>query len=408
MPDHPYRWLVLAGCWLNYFIFGLSITGLAPLVSQIMRELSISASGMGAVLGAWQFVYIFVAIPLGLMLHRFGPGRMLVVGAAIIAASGFLRAAAGSYGALLGAVALFGLGGPILSAGIPQTVGRWFTGPERGLAMGIYITGPAVAGIIAYSATPAVLLPSMGGDWRAVLRLWAWCAVIAAGIWFVIWLGGRRLAGANRLPASEAGSGSGLTAAREMLGDRRVLLLLLAAIGSFTIEHGLRNWLPEIIRASGRSPEEAGFLAALPVLVGVASALTFPRLATPERRALILRSLYALSAAGLVLLHAWMPSMLIAGLVVVGIASGSTMTVTLLTLIEQEVVGPGRAGLAGGLFFSLAEIGGVGGPVLIGVTRDVTGGFGVALWLLGALACLLIANTFAIFAKRSESSRDLC
>ncbi len=400
MPDHPYRWLVLAGCWLLYFIFGLSITGLAPLVSLIMPQLSISASAMGVVLGAWQFVYIFVAIPLGLMLHRFGPGRMLIAGAVIIAASGFARAASGSYGALLAAVALFGLGGPILSAGIPQTIGRWFRGPERGLAMGVYITGPAIAGIIAYSSTHAVLLPWLGGDWRAVLRLWAWCAIIAAGIWLAIWLGGRRLAGASRTPGAEAGSGSGLAAAREMLGDRRVLLLLLAAIGSFTIDHGLRNWLPEIIRASGRSAEEAGFLAALPVLVGVGSALIFPRLATLERRALILRSLYALSAAGLVLLHAWTPSLLIAGLVLAGAASGAVMTVTLLTLIEQEVVGPDRAGLAGGLFFSLAEIGGVGGPVLIGVARDTTGGFAAALWLLAGLACLLIANTFAIFARR--------
>jgi len=33
-----------------------------------MPELGISASGMGAVLGAWQFVYIFVAIPLGFAL----------------------------------------------------------------------------------------------------------------------------------------------------------------------------------------------------------------------------------------------------------------------------------------------------------------------------------------------------
>ncbi len=400
MPDHPYRWLVLAGCWLLYFVFGLSITGLAPLVSLIMPELSISASAMGAVLGAWQFVYIFVAIPLGLALHRFGPGRMLVLGAVIIAASGFLRAAAGSYSALLIAVALFGLGGPILSAGIPQIVGRWFKGPERGLAMGVYITGPAIAGIIAYAATHAVLLPWLGGDWRAVLRVWAWCAVAAAAVWLAIWLGGRRLAGASSQPSSfEAGTGSGLAAAREMLGNRSVILLLAAAIGSFTIDHGMRNWLPEIIRASGHSAEAAGFLAALPVVVGVFSALVFPRLAVPMRRPLVLRTLYGLSAAGLVLLHAPSPPLLIAGLVLIGLASGAMMTVTLLTLIEQEVVGPGRAGLAGGLFFSLAEIGGVGGPVLIGAMRDATGGFGLALWLLAGLACLLFANTFAIFAK---------
>jgi cyanate permease len=401
MPEHPYRWLVLAGCWLNYFIFGLSITGLAPLVVLIMPELFISASAMGAVLGAWQFVYIFVAIPLGLVLHRFGPGRMLVLGAAIIAASGFLRAEATSHLALLAAVALFGLGGPILSAGIPQTIGRWFTGPERGLAMGIYITGPAIAGIIAYSSTHAVLLPWLEGDWRAVLRVWAWFAVFASGAWFAIWLGGRRLlAGQGNFPSSpEAGAGSGLAAARQMLTDRTVVLLLAVAIGSFTIDHGLRNWLPEIIRAQGHSPAAAGFLATIPVVMGVVSALVFPRLAVPARRALILRILFALSAAGLVLLHGWTPWLLVAGLVLAGLASGAMMTVSLLTLIEQRVVGPGRAGLAGGLFFSVAEIGGVGGPVLIGVVRDATGGFGPALWLLAGVACGLFATTYAIFRR---------
>ncbi len=400
MPDHPYRWAILAGCWLSYFVFGLSITGLAPLVALIMPDLHISAAEMGTILGAWQFVYVFVAIPLGLALHRFGPGRMLVLGVAIIAASGFLRAEAHSYSGLLIAVALFGLGGPMLSAGIPQTIGRWFSGPERGLAMGLYITGPATAGIIAYASTHAVLLPAMGGDWRAVLRVWAWCAVAAAFVWALIWLGGRRvLAGrAMRSSPTEAGTGSGLAAAREMLHSRPVLLLLLAVIGSFSIDHGLRNWLPEIIRSSGHSPEAAGFLATIPVIMGVISALIFPRLAVPARRALILRLLYALSATGLLLLDAAPPAIMVAGLVLIGLASGAMMTVSLLTLIEQDVVGPGRAGLAGGLFFSVAEIGGVGGPVLIGVVRDLTGGFAVAVGLLCAVAVLLYANTYLIFA----------
>ncbi len=402
MPEHPYRWAILAGCWINYFVFGLSITGLAPLVALIMPDLHISAAEMGTILGAWQFVYIFVAIPLGLALHRFGPGRMLVLGVAIIAASGFLRAEAHSYAGLLLAVALFGFGGPMLSAGIPQTIGRWFSGPEHGLAMGVYITGPATAGIIAYATTHALLLPAMGGDWRAVLRMWAWCAVAAALAWMLIWLGGRWVLAGQAIKASpaESGTGSGLTAAREMLHSRPVLLLLLAVIGSFSIDHGLRNWLPEIIRASGHTAEAAGYLATIPVCMGVVSALVFPRLAVPARRALILRTLYALSAAGLLLLHGASAPLLVAGLVLIGLASGATMTVSLLTLIEQDVVGPGRAGLVGGLFFSVAEIGGVGGPVLIGVIRDQTGSFSLAVWLLCAIAVLLYADTYLIFAPR--------
>ncbi|MDH3741751.1 MAG: hypothetical protein OER56_09150, partial [Hyphomicrobiales bacterium] len=81
----------------------------------------------------------------------------------------------------------------------------------------------------------------------------------------------------------------------------------------------------------------------------------------------------------------------IAGLAAAGLASGAMMTVTILTLIELPAVGPGRSGLAGGLYFSAAEIGGVGGPVLIGVMRDASGGFQVALLVLAALGCALIA-----------------
>ena len=66
------------------------------------------------------------------------------------------------------------------------------------------------------------------------------------------------------------------------------------------------------------------------------------------------------------------------------------MTITILSLIEQKAVGQENAGLAGGMFFSVAEIGGVGGPVMIGLVRDYTGGFQTALWLLAGLAMLMI------------------
>ena len=84
MATAPHRWLVLAGCWLLYFVFGLAVTGLAPLVSAIKTDLALTSSAMGTVLGAWQFVYIFAAIPVGLALQRFGAAPLLVAGAAMV------------------------------------------------------------------------------------------------------------------------------------------------------------------------------------------------------------------------------------------------------------------------------------------------------------------------------------
>ena len=56
-------------------------------------------------------------------------------------------------------------------------------------------------------------------------------------------------------------------------------------------------------------------------------------------------------------------------------------------------------GAAGGLFFSAAEIGGVLGPLTIGMVSDLTGGFDCALWMMiaisGALVLLLMAHRAA-------------
>jgi hypothetical protein len=61
------------------------------------------------------------------------------------------------------------------------------------------------------------------------------------------------------------------------------------------------------------------------------------------------------------------------------------MTILMLVLLEAEGIGSRHAGSAGGLFFSAAEIGGVLGPVTLGLTAEFTGGFDAGLWLLTCL-----------------------
>ena len=47
-------------------------------------------------------------------------------------------------------------------------------------------------------------------------------------------------------------------------------------------------------------------------------------------------------------------------------------------------------------FFSAAEIGGVGGPVMLGVLYDSTGGFGAGLGVLTAAGLLLAGSVLAL------------
>ena len=147
MHPHPLRWLVLFGVWLIYGAFGVIATSLAPLVARIESDLSLSHVAMGSVMGAWQLVFIAAAVPCGMLLDRLGSRWALLLGALSIAASAWGRSLAHDYVDLLLAVMLFGIGGPIISAGAPKVIASWFAGSSRGLAMGLYVTGPAIGSV---------------------------------------------------------------------------------------------------------------------------------------------------------------------------------------------------------------------------------------------------------------------
>ncbi len=381
----PGRWWKLAGVWALYMAFGLNMAGLAPLVADIEAGLGFSHASMGTVLGAWQFIYIFAAIPCGLVLDRMGTHKALFWGALLMGVSGIARGFAGEYLHLLAAVALFGLGGPLISAGAPKVVSENFIGAERGLAMGIYITGPGVGVMVSLLFTQPVLMPLLGGRWGLVLILWGFAALAAGLFWLLV---GRSVARSVGPITANAPLWNEISA---VLSLSPVRLILLMSIGVFSINHAMSNWLVELLHNFGAGLKQASLLAVVPAVVGIVSALTLPRLATGSRRFGVLIGLFTCSLFGsLLLLTGAMGSWLYLALILMGIAGGSMMTVLILTLVEVPGVGQRRAGTAGGFFFSAAEIGGVGGPVAIGVLYGGFGGFSSALALLAPVAVLLI------------------
>ena len=381
---------MLAGVWFCYMTFGLSMASLAPLVREIESDLDFSHSAMGTVLGAWQFVYIFAAIPCGILLDRIGARWGLAIGALIIGLSGIFRGFAEEYIDLLIAVALFGLGGPLISAGAPKVVSERFEGKDRGLAMGIYITGPGIGAVTALLLTQPLILPWLEGNWRALLQIWGGVSLAAGLFWLLV------AKESPRTPDSIEGQSimSGLV---ELLRIPAVRVILLMSVAVFSINHGMGNWLVEILQSFGADASRASALATIPVVVGILSALTLPRMAVGSRRFSVLILLFSCSAlASLVLLSQPAGVWLYFALIVEGIAAGSMMTVLVLTLVEVPGVGDKRAGTAGGLFFSAAEIGGVGGPVLLGILLHAQGRFSSGLMVLALLGFLLVASVFPL------------
>ena len=82
------------------------------------------------------------------------------------------------------------------------------------------------------------------------------------------------------------------------------------------------------------------------------------------------------------------------------------MTIAILLLMETPGVPKERLGLAGGMFFAAAEVGGVLGPLTIGILSDATGGFAVPLFVLSGL-CIALLGSIGLLgsARGAEAAR---
>ncbi len=384
-------WLALAGLWLVYGAFGAVAASLAPLVPQIRADFGAGNAAMGGVLGAWPLTYIVAAIPCGIFLDRLGVRIGLFVATLVIALSCLLRAMAGTTFELFLAVAVLGIGAPIISVGAPKLIAGLFDGPSRGVAMGVYITGPAIGAVAALSLTNSVLLP-IAGSWQGVMLMHAGFTLGAGIVWLI-------LAAFARVPRLHTQSQNySVSAIAEMMANRQVVILLGVGVGVFFINHALNNWLPELLRQAGMDSVKAGTWASIPTAVGLVASVLLPRFATPERRFAILAALFAGCLLASLLLQLSPGPLLILGLAMMGIARGTMITVALLVLVELPSIPKERLGLAGGVFFAAAEIGGVLGPLVFGILVDATGGFMVALVSVSAISVMLLAMT-ALLAR---------
>ncbi|UCD80633.1 MAG: MFS transporter, partial [Desulfobacterales bacterium] len=188
-PDsdqNPYRWVILVLLWLLYAAFGIISRSIFPLVTPILRDLNLSYSQMGFILGSWQLTYIGAALVAGAVLDRWGVRKSIFAGAIVIGLSAALRYYTVGFITMLTAVALFGVGGPMISVGGPKTISLWFRGRSRGTAMGVYTTGSWVGGLTALALTNSLVMPLVDHSWRFTFVVYGTTAFAVALLWLLL------------------------------------------------------------------------------------------------------------------------------------------------------------------------------------------------------------------------------
>lgn len=390
--DRPYRWVMLALLWSLYASFGLISRAVFPLVTPLLQDLGLTYTQMGVVLGSWQLTYILAALAAGTVLDRWGVRRCLLAGAVLMGLSGGFRFFAVGFWSLLGAVALFGAGGPMISIGGPKTIAAWFVGRDRGTAIGLYMTGPAVGGLLSLSLTNSLVMPALGQSWRLTFVFYGLVALGAGVLWWFL---------SRERVEPEAGEKVGLGQVfGRLIGMRDVRVILFMALASFAVSHGFTSWLPRILEVGGLSPAQAGLASAVPVATGALALVVIPRLVPARRRGRVIAVLALLTLIFLLVVSRASGGWLLLGLAGLGMTNSAFLPLMLLILMDSPAVGSRYMGAAGGLYFCVAEVGGFVGPLIMGVLVDATGAFLAGVVFLAGL-CLAVSGLTFLLGRES-------
>ena len=382
-PRH--RWVVFGGLVAVYFSFGIGVAAIAPMLTLVREDLGASRGQMGLALGSWTMIYIVTSPIAGRFIDRFDLGWSLFLGGCSVIGSLLLRAMADGVGTLWLAVACFGIFGPLVSASAPALMANWFPDErERRLGVGLYAAAPALGGTIIIAITNPVLLEWLG-TWRRVLVLEAAIAAVCTVGWLVIWAWVER---PDRLTGADDREGAGTV--RRLLRSTEVRLILVTAFALFFVIHSLGTWLPTVLEEhGGMSPAGAGGWVAAAGLIAIVLTATLPSQATPGRMHLLFISLLSVTVAAVALVS-FGPVAAIGPAALITSARSPLVPIAIVTLLEADDVTPANAGLANGLWFSAAQVGGVSGPLILGAVADT------ALGYEGALTTVVVIGTLGV------------
>jgi len=378
-----YRWVMLGLVSLLYWIFGIITRSLPPLVTPIIQDLNITYSQMGLVLGSWQLSYIAVAVIGGAIIDRWGIRKSVFIGILIVSLSEILRSLANGFGSMFIFVALFGLGGPMISIGSPKTISAWFIGKERGKAVGIYMAVGWTGGLVALATTNSVFMPLTGYSWRLTFVCFSLLAFIATLLWSLL---------AREIPSgAETSEDNSVTEVfTRLVRIRKVQAILVMGFLAFACTHGLGSWLPKIFETKGLTPAIAGFAASVPVLIGIPMVLLIPRFVAPSLRGRFIALISFGLAVGVFIIVSTPPGVLFTtGLILYGLSFGPVYPLLMLILMDFPEVGSRYMGSVGGIFFCIAEIGGFAGPSIIGTLKDFTGSFLSTAYVFAGIAIVM-------------------
>ena len=373
---------VIAGLVLASLAMRPQILAIGPLLPFMRDDLGLPAAVAG-LLTTIPVLCMGLFAPVGPRLAaRLGAGRAFVLCLGTIVGFGLLRAFSPSVPLVLATT--LGIGVGIGSAGaIPSMVvsRRVPTRPVLG-------TGAYAGGIVAGSTIAAgIAVPlAIDGDWRRALLIISLASIGSIVAWVVL--------------VGVRGPSQGATGPRRLPWREGTAWLLIVVFGlQSVLFYGIVSWLPNVYVERGWDATQAGALIAVFNGIGLLTTVGLPlvadRLGARRPQLLVSAVVAVIGLIGIALA----PDLAFLWVVILGLSLGAVFPLV-LTLPLDVAHDPARVGSVAAMMLLGGYVLSSLGPVVLGTARDVTGDFEASLWILVAVAILLVGSCLPLSPAR--------
>lgn len=370
--------------WLAGLCLRLTVLAVPPVIPMLHQSLALSQAEVGALASLPVLLLSFAAIPGSFLIARFGAASVLVGGIVLAGIAGALRGASHDAAMLFAATFAMGIGIAVMQPAFPSIVREWI--PERvGLATAVYSNGLLVGEALSASLTIPLVLPMVGGSWRASLVLWSVPVFAIAAITFAHARHHRR-----RRQEPRAKGGAWWPDWRSVLTWR----LGLIAGGCSSLYFATNAFLPDYLRHLGRADLIGAALSALNwvqipaslVLLGFSGRLMqrrWPLVATGVLATIAMVGIATSGGAGIVF---WS-----------GIIGFCTAFVLILTLaLPPMLIESARVHSVSAAVFAIGYLCAVVTPILGGLAWDLSGVPWSAFVPAGSFGVVIVALSLGL------------
>lgn len=177
-----YPWIVfgLASSFLFYkYLLQVSPSVMVP---ELMKTFSLTGSSMGNLAAFYFYAYLSMQLPVGLLLDRFSPRRLLTIAIIVCASGALFFGMAHTFSVAAFGRILIGLGGAFSAVGTMKLITLWFPQKRFALISGLMVT-IGILGAVGGQAPLAYLVHLVG--WRHAMHV---CALIGIALAVTFWI----------------------------------------------------------------------------------------------------------------------------------------------------------------------------------------------------------------------------